>query len=129
MAFDKLMICAVAFTTTLALSATKAAADDMSCQDRIISTGSSAYDVQFLCGAPDFVDHRSEVQTVRRPVSVPCYTPRGIGRCIAYVEDAVEVAVEEWTYDFGPHRFVRYLTFAQGRVVAIRAGSYGHKQF
>ena len=93
MAFNKLVSCVFALTTVLALFAAKAAADDMSCQDRIISTGSSAYDVQFLCGAPDFVDHRSEVRTVRRPVSVPCATARGIGRCIAYVEDGDELLV------------------------------------
>jgi hypothetical protein len=128
MAFNKLMPCAFAFTTALVLFGAKATADDMSCQDRIISTGSSTYDVQSLCGPPDFVDHRVEMRTVRRPVSVPCNTPQGIGRCIVYVEDSVEVTIEEWTYDFGPQRFVKYLTFEQGRVVAIRAGAYGHKQ-
>jgi hypothetical protein len=128
MSFDKSMSCLFAFIATLMLCGPKAAADDLSCQDRIVSTGSSTYDVQSLCGPPDFVDHRAEVRTFRRPVSVPCITPQGVGRCIAYMDDSVEVAIDEWTYDFGPQRFVRYLTFEQGRVIAIRAGGYGHKQ-
>lgn len=128
MAFNKSMTCLCAFIATLTLFGAKAAADDMSCQDRIISPGSSAYDVQFLCGLPDFVDHRVEMRSIRRPLSVPCATPQGVGRCIVYVEDAVEVSIDEWTYDFGPRRFVKYLTFEQGKVSAIRAGNYGHKQ-
>jgi hypothetical protein len=43
------------------------------------------------------------------------------------VDHAIEVTVEEWVYDFGPRRFMQYLTFEGGQLVAVRSGSYGHK--
>lgn len=127
MAFDQAMFRVLPFAIALGSFIDRAAADDLSCQDRIVSPGSSAYEVQTLCGAPDAVAHRTETRTVRRPVSVPC-NAQGIGRCVVFVEDTVEVAIDEWTYDFGPQRFIGYVVFEQGNVVAIRAGSYGRKQ-
>jgi hypothetical protein len=43
------------------------------------------------------------------------------------IEETVEVIVDEWTYDFGKNRFIRYLTFEQGKLVRITAGRYGRK--
>ena len=33
---------------------------------------------------------------------------------------------DSWTYDFGPDRFIRLLTFSNGRLKNIETGSYGH---
>jgi len=33
---------------------------------------------------------------------------------------------DSWTYDFGSDRFVRLLTFRNGRLINIERGSYGH---
>jgi len=33
--------------------------------------------------------------------------------------------VDEWTYDFGPQRFVHYLTFLDGKLARVETGSYG----
>jgi hypothetical protein len=60
-------------------------------------------------------------------VSIPC-SSRGGGRCTTIVEDSVEVPVDAWTYDFGPQRFVRFLTFEHGKLIQIDSGGYGHKQ-
>lgn len=84
MAFDKSMSCVFAFVSALVVCgglvfSDKAAADDiLSCQDRILSFGSSAYEVQALCGMPDAINQRVESRTVRRPVGVLCNIPRGI---------------------------------------------------
>jgi hypothetical protein len=43
------------------------------------------------------------------------------------VEDYVVVVVDEWIYDFGPRRFLQYLTFEGGQLVAVRSGPYGNK--
>jgi hypothetical protein len=43
------------------------------------------------------------------------------------VERAVEVAIEEWVYDFGTRRFLQHLTFEQGRLVRVESGERGHK--
>jgi hypothetical protein len=69
-----------------------------------------------------------EARTVSRPAVVPCRVGYGVGRCTVYVQDTVQVPVEEWTYDFGPNQFIEYVTFEQGRLVHIRSGAYGHKQ-
>ena len=34
-------------------------------------------------------------------------------------------AVEEWIYNFGPTRFIYYVTFKYGRLERIQAGEYG----
>ena len=36
------------------------------------------------------------------------------------------MAVERWVYDRGTRRLVRYLTFRDGRLVAIDEGGYGY---
>jgi hypothetical protein len=126
MAFDKAMSCAFVFVSVFVLFGDKAAADDLSCQDRIVSLGNSAYEVQALCGPPDAIQQRVESRTVQRPVSVPCGR-RGLERCVVLVADSVDVTVEEWTYDFGHMRFLQFLTFEQGKLIAIHAGNYGHK--
>jgi hypothetical protein len=128
MAFGKPMSWAFVFVGSFVLFGDRAAADgDLRCQDRLLSNGSSAYEVQSLCGAPDMVAHRVEVRTVRRPVAIPCNNLRGPRDCVAVRDELVEIAIEEWTYDFGPQRFLQFLTFEQGKLVEVRSGGYGHK--
>jgi hypothetical protein len=101
-------------------------ADGLSCQDRLIKPGASTYDVRVLCGPPDSEEQRVETRAVRRRVPVPC--PKGSsGGCSSFVDDAAEVAVLEWVYDFGTQRFLQFLTFEDGVLVRMRAGGYGHK--
>ena len=38
----------------------------------------------------------------------------------------VLVTVEEWEYNLGPGRFIRYLTFESGRLIKINTGDYGY---
>ena len=37
------------------------------------------------------------------------------------------VVVEEWTYNLGPNRFTRILTFRNNKLVDIRTGGYGYE--
>jgi hypothetical protein len=93
------------------------------CKTRIVSPGVAPYLVRSLCGTPDDMQSRTETRTVRRQVAVPCAQ----GYCSTFVEDTITVNVEEWTYDFGPQRFIQFLTFEQGKLVFIRSGPYGTK--
>lgn len=104
-----------------------AAADGMSCGDSIVSTGDSTYEVRAICGDPDAAAHRIEYRTVRVRVPAPCYEERGYRRCDVEVERTIEVAVDDWVYDFGRLRFLEFLRFEDGRLVAVREGGYGHK--
>ncbi len=103
------------------------AEDTLTCKDRVVSLGDAKYDVSALCGTPDSVERRVETRSVRRRSDVPCRVGNGITRCPALVDDTVEITIEEWVYDFGPNRFVQYLTFEQGKLLQIRQGNYGHK--
>jgi hypothetical protein len=111
-----------------ALSVSSSArADSLACNNRIVSSGDSRYEVRHVCGDPDDAMQRIEYRTVRGRVSGPCTREGGKLRCAETREQVVEVVIDEWVYDFGRNRFIEYLTFEQGRLVSVRAGSYGHK--
>jgi hypothetical protein len=116
----------LAVLAALTLSAS-ASADSLSCNNRIVSSGDSRYEVRSVCGEPDDAAQRVEYRSVKGRVSGPCVRDSGKLRCAQTREHVVEVVIDEWVYDFGRNRFIEYLTFEQGRLVAIRAGSYGHK--
>ena len=100
----------------------------LQCGQRIVQVGDTAYDVSALCGVPDWVEQRLETRTISRPALVPCRVGYGFGRCTVFVQDTAQVPVEQWTYDFGPLRFIEYLTFESGRLLRVQSGPYGHKQ-
>lgn len=100
------------------------ASSSLRCDNKLVQEGASQYEVKSLCGPPQDVQQRTEARRVQRAVQRPC----GTGTCVVVVDDFVEVVVDEWVYDFGPRRFMQYLTFEGGQLVAVRAGTYGHKQ-
>ena len=103
-----------------------AQADNIRCKDRLVSTGASKYDVQALCGPPDAVESRVERRSVQKRITFRCAD--GSGWCSGMIADEVVIPVDEWTYDFGSQRFVRYLTFEDGKLLRVRSGGYGHKR-
>ena len=105
-----------------------ARADSLSCNQRIVSTGDSRYQVRSVCGEPDDATQRIEYRTLRGRVAGPCTRSDGKIRCAQTEEIVVEVVVDEWTYDFGRNRFIEYVTFEQGRLIRVKSGSYGYKQ-
>lgn len=38
------------------------------------------------------------------------------------------ITVEEWTYNFGPDKFIRIFTFRNGKLVDIRTGGHGYEE-
>ena len=107
----------------MGVSAVAHADGSLRCKTRLISPGAAAYEVRTVCGTPDDVQTRTESRSVRRAVSVPCAT----GYCSSLVDETITVNIEEWTYDFGPRRFLQYLTFESGKLVHVRSGNYGKK--
>jgi len=83
---------------------------DSACDDRVISVGDSKTDVLIKCGEPFYKDSHQEELKERFGVSG---------------SRSIFVTVEEWTYNFGPQRFTRIITFRNGQVVDIRTGKYG----
>jgi len=80
------------------------------CGDRVISTGEKKAEVILKCGEPFYKDVRVE-------------------EVLDWVDNGrlakVSVTIEEWTYNFGPNRFMRIITFRNGTVVDIQTGGYG----
>lgn len=101
-----------------------AQADGFRCNSKLVSVGDSSLSVRDVCGSPDASEQRSERRTVKVLRQVPCPT----GLCAVVVEESVEVRIEDWTYDFGPHRLMQHLRFEQGVLVYVQSGSYGHKE-
>jgi hypothetical protein len=77
----------------------------------IIRVGQSRSHVVLTWGQPHFSDQHQRQKT-------------WIGRRHTVVQRSV--TVDTWTYDFGPHRLLRVLTFEDGKLVAIRTGARGH---
>lgn len=90
----------------------------MRCGTRLVSDGDNPARVRSLCGDPANVSSRVE----SRSVTVHRRLPDG---SIVSESVMVSVEVEVWVYDLGPRRFMRELTFEDGRLVHIRTLGYG----
>ena len=109
----------------LLLAAPSQALDtDFRCGNEIISVGDRKFDVLRKCGEPANVDVRQEVRT------------RNLGSVILGPEKRIQiypapflveelVTIEEWEYNSGPSKFIRYLTFENSSLVSIALGDYG----
>jgi hypothetical protein len=93
------------------------------CGTRVVDVGDHMAEVQNKCGEPDFVTQRTERRIVRHTVRVR----RGPVEEWVTEEIEVEVPLDEWTYDFGPNSFLRFVTFENSQIVNIRTGEYGRK--
>ncbi len=105
-----------------------AAADSDSafrCGARIVSTGDHMTDVRAKCGDPDLVTTRVDKRKVKHKVRR--WSEQGIAEEFTE-EREVEVLLDEWVYDLGERRFVRYVGFENNRVVDIRTGNWGSVQ-
>lgn len=85
----------------------------MRCGNQLVHLGDRQYDVLSKCGEPDYREEREEELYFR-------FFRQG-----RFFEALEEVTVEEWTYNLGPHMFVRILRFEDGRLTEIETGGYG----
>ena len=79
------------------------------CGGRVISTGDTKADVLIRCGEPFY--KTSHLEELKERFD-------GVGR-------RVTVTIDEWTYNFGPQRFMRIITFRNGTVIDVKTGNYG----
>jgi hypothetical protein len=112
----------------LSTSTGDAYADSMRCGHRIVATGDSLHVVHSVCGEPTARQQRFETWTELKRVVVDCGTSKTPHRrCERVQRVAREVRIDEWTYDFGPRRFIQYLTFADGRLMSVEVGGRGSR--
>jgi len=110
--------------TLLFFTASAVMADSFSCGSRIVTIGDRKYDVLRKCGDPSNVEIRGEVRS-RRDFGFRIAGPQtGLYQQPLFVEQLV--TVEEWEYNLGSTRFIRYLQFENGRLTSITEGDYGY---
>jgi hypothetical protein len=98
-------------------------ASDFSCDSKIITVGDYKYDVLRKCGEPSYMEVWEEVR-IRRDFS-PGLFETGIGFYQSQQFLTGSVTVEEWVYNLGSNRFIRYLRFENSRLIKITEGDYG----
>ncbi len=76
------------------------------CGNNLVDVGDRKIDVLAKCGEPVVTDEWYEEETFRR--------------------SSIMIHVEEWTYNFGPTRFIYILKFKNGELVEIRTGDHGY---
>lgn len=100
--------------------------DSMRCSRGLVSEGDSKVDLLGRCGEPALHEERFEER--RERASGPANPKRRHSTWTARgttLERRSLVRVELWTYDFGPQRFVHFVTLEDGTVVRIERGAYG----
>jgi hypothetical protein len=103
------------FVATLGSGPPARAEGGFRCGSKIVRNGETEDDVAGKCGDPDSVRNWTETRT------------EAVWENGHMIERSVPVEYAEWKYDFGRDRLLRYLTFIQGRLTAVRTGEYGRK--
>ena len=91
------------------------------CGNKIIGAGDSKYKILARCGEPDFVETR-EKYSPPGCNKYEYYNPYGATRLPACHVEFIEV----WTYNFGPHKFIKELVFRDGVLKEINNLEYGY---
>jgi hypothetical protein len=121
---SKLVFClSLALAAAFVGGAASHADSGFRCGSRVVSTGDHMYEVRKRCGEPDFVGQK----TIKRKIKVK--RREWVDGQVEDVTDEqiVDILVDEWTYDFGPRRFIRFVLFEDGRVLDVATGGYGTK--
>ena len=80
------------------------------CDNKKLSIGISQYEVLENCGEPAFKDTRREEQLIIQDQET---------------SKMVIKRIDEWTYNFGPNKFLRILKFENGDLVSVETGDRG----
>ncbi|QSA98205.1 DUF2845 domain-containing protein [Methylococcus sp. EFPC2] len=88
------------------------------CDRELVLAGDAKIQVLRKCGEPALTEHRVEYRSYRQRGS-------GLQQPGLDFEYQVPVNIDEWTYNFGPHRFMQRLIFENGRLVKIEDLDYG----
>jgi hypothetical protein len=102
--------------TLLLAAAPGAQARYLRCGSDLVAVGDRKFDLLQRCGEPALTERRT------RERAVQVWDP--VRRVLR--EARVTVEVEEWIYNFGPHRFYYVVRMEDGRIVAIETGGRGY---
>jgi hypothetical protein len=126
----KVLLVLITFLLLYSLPHLQSSADGLWCGNALITEGTSRFEVLARCGEPDYKIARFE-KRIKRDYYRDLFMAE---RWRWYREEELyrepylaveEVLIEEWTYNLGPTRFIRYLIFENGKLVDIKTGDYG----
>ncbi|MGR9101323.1 MAG: DUF2845 domain-containing protein [Gammaproteobacteria bacterium] len=86
------------------------------CQGKVVDIGDYKVEVLQKCGEPAWTERRygTEGSRLHHP-----------GRTLD-IDQYEEIVIDEWTYNFGPRRFMRLLMFENGVLKEIIKLDYGY---
>jgi Protein of unknown function (DUF2845) len=105
------------------------------CKSRIVTAGDPQAKVLRFCGEPVSTQQRVIYRggIPRSTVSRTVIAGDDIGgvrssreELLIHDRSVVEVLVEEWTYNLGPHKLMRIVRFENGLVTEVRQLGYGY---
>lgn len=85
--------------------------EKLTCDGRIVTIGTRMEEVAAQCGEPAWR---------QRLYDTPVLDPS------ADLAGAQLYVVDEWIYNLGPDRLIRFLRFREGRLLGVRTGGYGY---
>jgi len=100
------------------------------CNNKLVSEGDPEAKVRIACGEPVHI-HRyvvyevQEYAPVHRPFR-PGYRETRDLRAVPFeIQTIVPIAIEEWTYNFGPERLLHRVIFQNGYLRQVETSGYG----
>lgn len=121
-----LVVC-VLLTALLAAGSGDGWASELRCGLELVNIGDTKSEVLDKCGEPSSIEGWEEERIKRdfyRSTMDEDLEDYERSRIPLFVKE--HVSIEEWLYNFGPNKFVRYLRFENGRLKKISTGGYGH---
>ena len=97
----------------MTLSLFSSSAYALRCGSSIVSKGDSSFKIKKLCGEPLYIDQWEVI-----------YSETNSNSNVKSKLEKTEIH-ENWTYNFGSSKLVRYLRFVDKELVDIETGSYG----
>lgn len=98
------------------------------CGAKLVTEGDHYSKVLKYCGEPIGVQERVIYREGPTRPRIRIDGPNGVQidrEVLTYNRSYVEVAVEEWTYNFGPRRLMQLVRFENGFVVEVDQLGYG----
>jgi len=117
--------CILGLALLLAGSAHALASDDLVCGPHIVTVGERRNDILNKCGTPAYADSWVE-ERIRRWDATPWTLEPAKRSELTPLFTREFVTIEEWEYNLGPNRFIRYLRFENGRLTRVTTGDYGY---
>ena len=96
------------------------------CDGRIVQIGDKTSQVANKFGQPDHIDYSQEERV--RTNYYSRHSPSKEYRHLPFIAKET-IQIEEWTYNFGPTKFICYLSFENERLTKIELGDKGYYHF